>query len=147
MFDSDNEIWTTGFLTVSDDPFRFLHELGHATDSCDKKVKLVRNEEGKLEKKVIGMISDDDNFKKIYSEESKNFLKEFPTNEREHIDYFLNNNIDGAKNQGKKETVAETNAILNTYQSTGLLGIRTQYLQQHFPKTIAYLSKKLTPTK
>ena len=147
MFDSDNGIWTTGFLTVSDDPFIFLHELGHATDSCDKNVKLVRNEDGNLEKQVIGMISDDDNFKKIYSEESKNFLKEFPTNEREHIDYFLNNNIDGAKNQGKKETVAETNAILNTYQSTGLLGIRTQYLQQHFPKTIAYLSEKLVPSK
>lgn len=148
MFDSDKGILTTGFLTISDDPFVFLHELGHATDSCDRSVKLVRNEEGNLEKKVIGMISDDDNFKKVYQEERKNFLKEFPTNERDHINYFIADEaLPKRPEQGRKETVAETNAILNTYQSTGLLGIRTQYLQQHFPKTIAYLSEKLVPTK
>lgn len=48
---------------------------------------------------------------------------------------------------GRKETIAETNALLNTYQSVDLLGSRTQYLQQHFPRTIAYLSEKLVPTK
>ena len=90
----------------------------------------------------------DKKFQKVYEEERQNFLKEFPTNERNHINYFIADEaIKGRPDQGKKETIAETNAILNTYQSTDLLGSRTQYLQQHFPRTIAYLSEKLTPTK
>ena len=44
---------------------------------------------------------------------------------------------------GLSETVAETNAILNSPNSQITLSFRTQYLQQYFPKTIAYISKML----
>ena len=75
-------------------------------------------------------------------------MKEFPTNERDHIAYFIEEEaVEGQPERGREETIAETNALLNTYQSVDVIGIRTQYLQQHFPKTIAYLSEKLTQTK
>ena len=52
-------------------------------------------------------------------------------------------NIEGFKVIGKvapmEEVVAETNALTNTYtdEPVEALGTRLQYLQQHFPKTIA----------
>ena len=136
-------------LVVPEDAFVFLHELGHATDIGGKPVDELKNKQtGKWETIIKGSLRDDKKFQKIYDEERKNFLKEFPTNEREHINYFIADEaLPGRPKQGKNETIAETNALLNTYQTTNVLGIRTQYLQQHFPKTIAYLSAKLTPTK
>lgn len=135
-------------LAVSDDPFVFLHELGHATDVGGRPFSLKTDEEtGKLGTFVEGALQNDKDFKEIYENERQNFLKEFPTNEREHINYFIADEaVPGSPKRGKIETIAETNALLNTYQTTGVIGIRTQYLQQHFPRTIAYLSEKLTPT-
>lgn len=148
--DEDSEqSYMFNFLNVGTDPFVFLHELGHATDVGGKPIKVKKDEEtGKYKAAMIGSIRDDENFKKVYAEERQNFLKEFPTSERDHINYFIADEaIKGRPDQGKKETIAETNAILNTYQSVDLLGSRTQYLQQHFPRTIAYLSEKLVLTK
>lgn len=148
FFDEDQS-YMYSILNVSDDPFIFLHELGHATDVGGKLMKeIVNKDTNKIELAVKDSLRDDKLFKDIYNEERQNFLKEFPTNEREHISYFIADEATpGRPEQGRKETIAETNAILNTYQSTSLLGMRTQYLQQHFPKTIAYLSEKLAPTK
>ena len=135
-------------LAVSDDPFIFLHELGHAVDVGGKTFAMKRDEEGRLGLVVDGSIRDDKEFSKIFKEERKNFLKEFPTNEREHVRYFVNDEAVPRKpKSGIEETIAETNALLNSYQSTDLVAIRTQYLQQHFPKSIAYLSEKLAPIK
>lgn len=147
-FDEDQS-YMFSTLSVSDDPAIFLHELGHATDVGGRLVKEVVNKEtNKIDLQVKDSIREDENFKKIYVEERQNFLKEFPESEREHIEYFIADEaIPQRPDQGKKETIAETNMLLNTYQSIGLLGMRSQYLQQHFPKTIAYLSEKLTPTK
>lgn len=147
--DDDQEYMYSTMLLVPEDAFVFLHELGHATDIGGKPVDELKNKQtGKWETIIRGSLRDDKKFKKIYDEERKNFLKEFPTNEREHINYFIADEaLPGRPKQGKNETIAETNALLNTYQTTNVLGIRTQYLQQHFPKTIAYLSAKLIPTK
>ena len=136
-------------LNVGADPFVFLHELGHATDVGGKLVTEKLNKKtNKYEMYVEDAFRNDKKFQKVYAEERQNFLKEFPTSERDHINYFIADEaIKGRPDQGKKETIAETNAILNTYQSVDLLGSRTQYLQQHFPRTIAYLSEKLVPTK
>ncbi len=146
-FDSDEPILMYSSLAISDDPFVFLHELGHATDVGGKPFFMSRDEDtGELGMIVDGAIRNDKDFKEIYEQERQNFLKEFPTNEREHINYFIADEAAPKRPQlGKIETIAETNALLNTYQSTDVIGIRTQYLQQHFPRTIAYLSKKLTP--
>ncbi len=146
-FDSNEPILMYSSLAISDDPFVFLHELGHATDVGGKPFFMSRDEDtGELGMIVDGAIRNDKDFKEIYEQERQNFLKEFPTNEREHINYFIADEAAPKRPQlGKIETIAETNALLNTYQSTDVIGIRTQYLQQHFPRTIAYLSKKLTP--
>ena len=130
-----------------DDPYIFLHELGHATDRCGKPVEFYQYG-NKVEPEYIDSIRDDKKFKKIYEQERKNFLKEFPINERNYIDYFIEkgNNANPNTNVGHAETIAETNAILNTYPTVESQGLRTQYLQQHFPRTIAYLSERLTQT-
>ena len=136
-------------LGVPDDPFVFLHELGHATDRCGKPANIWLNNSGKVFKaEYLGAIRDDRTFNKLYEEEKRNFLEEFPTSERNHINYFIAEEVvEGSPERGRAETVAETNALLNTYHTIESLGMRTQYLQQHFPKTIAYLSEKLVPTK
>jgi len=146
--DIDAPILMSSSLAVSDDTFVFLHELGHATDIGGKPFCMKLDDEtGKLGSAIEGSLRDDKKFKEIYENERQNFLKEFPTNEREHISYFIADEaVPGNKKRGRIETIAETNALLNTYQTVGEIGIRTQYLQQHFPRTIAYLSEKLTPT-
>ena len=132
---------TSSRITVSDNPAVFLHELGHAIDSGKRPSSLDRD--FKLE--IKDQLCDDKDFQKIYKEEKKGFLKEYPEAQRNHIDYFIANEaVEGEKDRGRKETIAETNAILNTYTTNYALAMRTQYLQQHFPKTIAYLSEKLT---
>ena len=144
-----DNVYSFSILNVSDDPFVFLHELGHATDMTGKPAELVLNNQGQaIDAKLLDTLHEDETFKKTYAEERKNFLKEFPTNERDHIAYFIEEEaVEGQPERGREETIAETNALLNTYQSVDVIGIRTQYLQQHFPKTIAYLSEKLTQTK
>ena len=149
IYQMGEDIMAFSTLNVSDDPFVFLHELGHSTDMCGKFVDLKLNEKGEATSvKLLNTLHEDETFKKTYEEERQNFLKEFPTNERNHVDYFIEQEaVAGQPDRGREETIAETNALMNTYQTVDILGIRTQYLQQHFPKTIAYLSEKLTPTK
>ena len=144
-----DNVYAFSILNVSDDPFVFLHELGHATDMTGKPAELTLNKKGEaVDAKIFNELHEDETFKKTYAEERKNFLKEFPTNEREHVAYFIEEEaVQGQPERGREETIAETNAMLNTYQSVDVIGIRTQYLQQHFPRTIAYLSEKLTQTK
>lgn len=139
MFSDD--CLTSSRLTVSDNPAVFLHELGHAIDSSKRPSSL--GQDFKLE--IKDEISNSKEFKKVYEQEKKNFLKEYPEAQRSHIDYFIANEaVKGQKDRGRKETIAETNAILNTYKANYALAMRAQYLQQHFPKTIAFLSEKLT---
>ncbi|MBR1907634.1 hypothetical protein IJ818_01710 [bacterium] len=140
---------TGSTLAISDDAFVFLHELGHATDMGGKDVDILTDRYGNpIDAIIKDALNNDKEFVKNYNEERKNYLNEFPPSEREFVGYFLEEEaVRGQKDRGRKETIAETNAILNTYQTVDLLGIRTQYLQQHFPKTIAYLSTKLTQDK
>ena len=80
------------------------------------------------------------NIQKAYLEERKNFNEKHSDIEREHIDYFTQaKGHYGGEWGGLAEVVAETNALTNTYtdEQVEILGPRTQYLQQHFPKTIA----------
>lgn len=139
MFSDD--CLTKSRLKISDNPAVFLHELGHAIDSSKRPSSF--GKDFKLE--IKDEISSDKDFKKIYEQEKKNFLKEYPEAQRSHINYFIANEaVKGEKDRGRKETIAETNTILNTYKANYALAMRAQYLQQHFPKTIAFLSEKLT---
>ena len=140
---------TASNLAIADDPFVFLHELGHATDIGGKDVEVLTDRYGNpIDAVIKDALNNDKEFVKNYNEERKNYLNEFPPSERDYVGYFMEEEaVRGQKDRGRKETIAESNAILNTYQSVDLLGIRTQYLQQHFPKTISYLSTKLTQDK
>lgn len=42
-----------------------------------------------------------------------------------------------------EELVAETNALRDSYTTEDGLAVRVQYLQQHYPRTIAYINDKL----
>ena len=119
-----------------DDPFVVLHEEGHAKDyqafNLDNHSTFDR------------MISQDKDFQRIYQEEKDAFTEAFPDAQREHVDYFINTLTHyGGFFGGMKETIAESNAILETPRSPEILGLRTQYLQQYFPRTIAHLNTLL----
>ncbi len=72
------------------------------------------------------------------------FNKEFPKAQREHVDYFINTLAHyGGPDGGLKETTAESNAIHSTPKTHELLTMRTQYLQQYFPRTMVKLNELL----
>ena len=121
-------------INIGDDLMVFLHELGHAKDCAyTKKMDLITGADNRL-------YTGNKNIQKAYLEERKNINEKHSDIEREHIDYFTQaKGHYGGEWGGLAEVVAETNALTNTYtdEQVEILGPRTQYLQQHFPKTIA----------
>lgn len=97
------------------------------------------------EKYFENPIADKPQFMKEYFNEKAMFLKAFPSFKEEYIDYFIFE-TDGQSDRGRKETVAETNAM-NSQKPMPLeiLAMRTQILQQYFPRTIAEATKLTTP--
>lgn len=123
-----------------DQLFVVLHELGHARDMRDVNL----NSSLKLNETIGKAIFADEKLNKTFDEEKKNFNKAFPDAQRDHIDYFINTlNHYGGEVGGLRETIAESNALLTTPKTMELLAIRSQYLQQYFPRTIAHLSETL----
>ena len=81
----------------------------------------------------------------IYNEERNAFNKAYPNAQREHIGYFIQQKGHyGGKLGGLSEVVAEANALRDSYTTEYDLGPRAEYLQQYYPKTIAYLNTKLS---
>lgn len=127
-------------ISTGADEFLFLHELGHARDYRDVDDDLKNFEESM--KKSLTM---DKDVNKAFEEEKQAFFKAYPDTQREHMDYFMNTlNHYGGETGGLSETIAETNAILSEGKSYEPLAIRSQYLQQNFPRTIAVLETKLS---
>ena len=121
--------------------FVILHELGHARDYRD-----VDGSSDEAYADTVDMaIQEDPEVQKVYDKERKAFNKAFPDTQRDHIDYFINKVTHyGGELGGLGETIAESNALLTTPKTHELLAIRSQYLQQYFPETIAKLSEKLS---
>lgn len=120
-----------------DNLFVILHELGHAVDMKDVDANNVENT-------IQNAIFEDKKFNEIYEKEKAAFNKAFPDVQRNHISYFINHETHyNGEIGGRKETIAESNALLTTAKTHEVLAMRSQYLQQHFPETIAYLDKKL----
>lgn len=137
--DSTNDIYQAGFSPVSkeiaimDNLFVFLHELGHAKDAQNQKT---------YREKLLGenkMFSGNKDIKETYLKERETFNKFHSEEERNHVKYFTQaKGHYGGEFGGLSEVVAETNAITNTIAEGKIsIGIRAQYLQQHFPETIA----------
>lgn len=130
-----------GRIIVGDNLFTCLHELGHMKDLEVNEVDYTTN---KLKSDELDGLFKDEKLRKAYQEEKKAFNEAFPNAQREHITYFINGKDHyNGENGALRETIAESNALLNTYHDSDLVSIRAQYLQQHFPKTIAELSKLL----
>ena len=136
---SADSVYQAGFSPVSkevsimDNLFIFLHELGHAKDAQKQKT---------YREKLLGenkMFTDNKDIKETYLKERETFNKYHSEVERDHVSYFTQaKGHYGGKWGGLAEVVAETNAITNTIADGKVsLGVRAQYLQQHFPETIA----------
>ena len=127
-------------ISTGADEFLFLHELGHARDYRD-----VDSDLKKFEETMKNSLTMDKDVNKAFEEEKKAFFKLYPDTQREHMDYFMNTlNHYGGETGGLSETIAESNAILSEGKSYEPLAIRSQYLQQNFPRTIAILETKLS---
>lgn len=125
-------------INSGEDMFVVLHEEGH---SKDFQTLNIFDPVGTQK----SMISRDKELTEIFDKEKKSFYEAFPDAQREHVDYFTNILTHyGGSMGGIQETVAESNAILETPRSHKDLGLRSQYLQQYFPKTIARLNTLLS---
>ena len=117
-------------LQVGDDISILEHELGHSKHETP-----------------IGqyVIEASPTIQKVYDAELKAFKKTATKEEQKFIDYFIDPNSHKSKAWldigTMRETIAESNSLLNNYYHSPELAIRAQYLQQHFPKTIAAISK------
>lgn len=122
-------------IKTGDNLFVMLHELGHAKDYDQVDTKDVET----LKKSIFS----NPKINEVFEEEKAKFNNAFPSAQREHINYFIKTS---EEKDGLQEAIAESNALLNTYNNEDLFSIRSQYLQQYFPKTIAELSTVLNKT-
>lgn len=116
-------------LDTGKNVFVLEHETGHAKD--------VRNftKDGFLKKRFL---ASNPILNKVYNAEKKLFVDSQPLSIQNHIAYFINS-ARYAKDlrHPLREVIAESNGVLKSYQSFEPLAIRTNYLQQFFPRTIA----------
>ncbi len=121
-------------IDTIDDLFSVLHEGGHAID--------FRKSKSYME---VQSLTTDKELQKIYSEEKDAYNKAFPNPQRDHVGYFIQiKDHYAGKWGGLGEVVAESNALRDSYTTEEILAPRVQYLQQYYPKTIAYLNTKLS---
>lgn len=128
-------------ISSADNLFIFLHELGHIKDAETLKTKhsMKRHNE---EFQYTG----DKNIQKTYLKEMKRFIEKNPNSQRQEIRYFLENKKHYAGKWGAlSELVAESNAIgsSRTTKATEELLLRSEYLQENFPKTIAEIKNSM----
>ena len=139
--------WQTGEMYIGPHKFIFEHELGHGKDSFSitnpQKMHLSISDPNIRPEDVTFRISGDKQLQEIFNEEKTAFKNNLTTEQGNYVEYFMNSGNIPTLDHGLSETVAETNAILNSPNSQITLSFRTQYLQQYFPKTIAYISKML----
>ena len=119
----------TKTIKTGDNLFTVLHEAGHAKDYANVDVK--------QKETLANSIYSNPEVNRVYEEEKAAFNRAFPLAQRDHISYFIKNS---EYKDGLQETVAETNALINTRNTDDLFSFRSHYLQQYFPKTIAMLA-------
>ena len=127
-------------VTTCADEYILLHELGHSKDMKNYDITTFKTKDATENT----LISANENVLKTYHAEKELFNKNFSNTQREHIDYFLNSlGHSSGKNGAVKESLAEINAILNTYNSVEKYSLRSEYLQRYFPKTVAHIAQFL----
>ena len=127
-------------VTTCDTPYILLHELGHAKDMKQYDTTTFKTKDATESL----LLSADDSLKEVYENEKALFNDNFSNAQREHIDYFMNTTCHPSQTNGAlKESLAEINALLNTYNTVDRYSMRAEYLQRYFPKTIAKLAEQL----
>ncbi len=127
-------------IASADNLFIFLHELGHIKDSETVKSKSMERHNDEMQYSGNKKIQD------TYLKELSNFVKKFPHEQRENAGYFLENDSHYAGKWGALgEIVAETNAIGSSIMTkdSECVSLRTDYLQENFPKTIAEIKNSM----
>jgi len=101
------------------DIFTLMHELGHFRDFY---TNLNKNKE----------------LKNIYEAEKLMLRKNASNQEITSLDYFISNDVNCVMtNRSLKEMIAETHALMYADNKSPEIEMRSQYLQQYFPKTCA----------
>lgn len=127
-------------ITTKDNEYILLHELGHSKDMKHYDVSTFKTKD----ETANTLISVKQEVIDTYNKEKELFNKCFANAQREHIDYFLNSlGHSSGLNGAVKESLAEINALINTYNSVENYSLRSEYLQRYFPKTVACLAKFL----
>jgi uncharacterized protein YjhX (UPF0386 family) len=119
-------------IKTGDNLYTALHELGHAKD-----YEFVNVED---KSSFMKSLFNNPEINETFEEEKAAFNEKFPEAQREHIGYFIENSD---YKDGLQEAIAESNALLSTKNSEDIFAIRSHYLQQYFPKTIALLATEL----
>lgn len=127
-------------INTGDNAYLLMHEIGHSVDFKNT----VSTSEELYQASLVNTITKNPEVNEIYNKERQAFLDNFPKAQRTHIDYFINNeNHTGGENGAIGETIAETNALINTPKTVEALQYRSQYLQQYFPQTLAAIANLL----
>ena len=120
-----------GHIKTCDDVFTFKHELGHIDDLTGRKV-FIEACEGNAD----GIYSGATDFINVNDAERKLFMNEFPTVQRKHLDYFIDQ-IQRARSQ--EETAAELLATKGSVNTATNLVSRTEYIERYMPRTRSFL--------
>ncbi len=138
-------VGTFNYLMCKTDNFVVSHELGHSKDAAKIPDGANLMDESILKELKKEVIADTENFRKAYVEEKAAFIKAFPDYKEKMISYFIFSPKDKIQ-RGRKETVAETNAINGlSPEEPSAIAMRTIVLQQYFPRTIAEATKLTNP--
>lgn len=126
LFDShvtaDLDLMKSAELACYPEKTVVLHELGH-----EKFRKLVKNND----------------FLAVFNDERRNFKDNMPPIIQDMLRYFIEKteNMKGYFSIPSDEAAAEINVILNSPFFLKQTGSRTHFLQQYFPKTIAFVMR------
>lgn len=127
------------YALISDNEKGTAHSLGKCIQLGKENLLLsiIEHETGHEKARALNL-NDDEKLKKIYEKEKALFTTSLPDIAVCQAGYFLRNIIAN----GLSETTAEANLIINAPSKWKDTGSRTMFLQQYFPKTIAYIANR-----
>jgi len=113
------------YITSDDKPSTICHEYGHSVDAAPNEAN-----------EIVWNISDNEDFKKIFSKEQENFKNSSTEADKEAFSYL----------DDLREFVAETKMVTTTKNYKDHNAMRGIELMKNFPKSIAVATKLLEET-
>lgn len=133
----------TRYLEVGADNFILHHELGHIKSFTRGNVS---TDSGSILSNTLlngnkGRLSTDPELVKIFTEEQNRFNSSFPRRIREFAQYFTDR-VHIKEFGGLEEAFSDIEALLNNVKVPKEVMKRVHFLQENYPKTIAYIIKR-----